>query len=109
MRLSHINDLDRASVESAAAKTAVAGKCKQHYVSRQWLATFGRKDLAAKLSTVLPVSKRQRSGDLGEILATEYVNLKEWDYQVPVLRLRWKDSRELPMRGEDVIGFNSLK
>jgi len=90
---------------STAAKTAVANKCKDHYVSRKWLTTFGRKSLADKLNAVLPVSKRQRSGDLGEILATEYVNLKEWGYEVPVLRLRWKDSRELPMRGEDAVGF----
>jgi len=91
---------------SAAAKATLAKKCKDHYVSRKWLTTFGRKKLAAKLNAVLPVSKRQRSGDLGEILATEYVNRKEWDYVIPVLRLRWKDSRELPMRGEDGVGFN---
>lgn len=90
---------------SAAPKTAIAKKCKDHYVSRQWLATFGRRKLAGKLNAVLPVSKRQRSGDLGEVLATEYVNRKEWDYEIPVLRLRWKDSRELPMRGEDAVGF----
>lgn len=92
-------------VLSAPAKTALAKKCKAHYVSRQWLATFGRKKLADKLNAVLPVTKRQRSGDLGEILATEFVNRKEWDYEIPVLRLRWKDSRELPMRGEDAVGF----
>jgi len=95
-----------ATALNPAAKTALAKTCQSHYVSRKWLATFGRKALADKLDTVLPVSKRQRSGDLGEILASEYVNRKEWDYEVPVLRLRWKDGRELAMRGDDVVGFN---
>lgn len=91
---------------SAAVTMELAKTCRTHYVSRKWLATFGRKTLATKLATVLPVSKRQRSGDLGEILACEYVNRKEWGYEAPVLRLRWKDGRELAMRGDDVIGFD---
>lgn len=89
-----------------AGTTAVAKRCRQHYVGRKWLELFGRKKLAEKLQAVLPVSKSQRSGDLGEILATEYVNRKLWDYEAPVLRLRWKDGRDLALRGDDVIGFN---
>ena len=84
---------------------AIASACKDHYIGRKWLATFGRSSLAAKLAAVLPVTKQQRSGDLGEILAADYVNRKEWDYEVPVLRLRWKDGRDLAMRGDDVVGF----
>ena len=89
-----------------AGTSALAKTCHNHYVSRKWLGLFGRKDLAEKLKAVLPVSKKQRSGDLGEILASEYVNRKEWGYQAPVLRLRWKDGRDLAMRGDDVVGFN---
>lgn len=91
---------------TAAGTKAAAKQCRQHYVGREWLKLFGRKALAEKLKTVLPVSKSQRSGDLGEILATEYVNLKLWGYEAPVLRLRWKDGRDLALRGDDVIGFD---
>ncbi len=91
---------------TVAGTSALAKQCRQHYVGRQWLELFGRKALAEKLKTVLPISKSQRSGDLGEILATEYVNRKLWDYEAPVLRLRWKDGRDLALRGDDVIGFN---
>ncbi len=45
-----------------------------------------------------------RSGDLGEILATEYITEKT-PYAVPIKRLRWKDHRNMAMRGDDVIGI----
>ena len=51
----------------------------------------------------MPTTKRARSGDLGEILATEYIE-SETDYTVPVRRLRYKDDRNNAMRGDDVIG-----
>lgn len=56
----------------------------------------------------LPVGKKNRSGDLGEILATEYVD-RQTKFQVLVRRLRYKDDRESAMRGDDVIGFHETK
>jgi hypothetical protein len=85
---------------------SIGAACKGHYVDRKWLSAFGRKSLAAKLATVLPKSKPQRSGDLGEILATEYINWNKWPYRVLILRLRWKDGRDLALRGDDVVGFD---
>ena len=50
------------------------------------------------------VSERPRvmSGDLGEILASEYI-AQRTSFVVPVKRLRWKDDRDVTMRGNDVI------
>jgi hypothetical protein len=94
------------SALSDGAKAVLVERCQEHYVDRNlWLSTFGRDSLANKLKDVVPALKRARSGDLGEILATEYVNLKEWGYEVPILKLRWKDGRELALRGEDAVGF----
>src|SRR5271157_875144 len=51
----------------------------------------------------LPRTKNARSGDLGEILAAELVEEK-LDFNVPVRRMRYKDGREVPLRGDDFIG-----
>lgn len=56
----------------------------------------------------LPQRKKDRSGDLGEILATEYVD-RQTEFQVPVRRLRYKDDRGSAMRGDDVLGFREVK
>ena len=55
------------------------------------------------LSTAMPQSAKGRSGDLGEILATELVE-EEICLRVPVRRLRYKDGRNMAMRGDDFIG-----
>ena len=56
----------------------------------------------------LPQSKKTRSGDLGEILATEFIDQRT-KYTVPVKRLRYKDDRDLAMRGDDVLGVRETK
>ncbi len=56
------------------------------------------------LKNRVPTGKIGRSGMLGEILATEYVE-QETEFAVPVRRLRHRDTRELAMRGDDVLGF----
>ena len=80
----------------------------QHYISERRLQrvfkSLDKEGVADLLQQKLPHSKSSRSGDLGEILATEYIGEKT-NYVVPIKRLRWKDSREMPMRGEDVIGI----
>ena len=55
------------------------------------------------LKSQLPQTKKGRSGDLGEILATELVE-ESIDLRVPVRRLRYKDGRNMAMRGDDFIG-----
>ena len=55
------------------------------------------------LRAELPQTARGRSGDLGEILATELVE-EEIGLRVPVRRLRYKDGRNMALRGDDFIG-----
>lgn len=55
------------------------------------------------LSSAMPETAKGRSGDLGEILATELVE-EEIGLRVPVRRLRYKDGRNMAMRGDDFIG-----
>jgi HamA len=68
------------------------------------LARLGKPHAAAYLSRKLPTSKSIMSGDLGEIIATEYIN-SETDFETPIKRLRWKDHRNMSMRGDDAIGI----
>ena len=51
----------------------------------------------------LPTGPKSRSGDVGEILASSFVD-EFTGYTVGVLKLRWKDHREMAMRGDDIIG-----
>jgi Cap4 SAVED domain len=64
---------------------------------------LGYKTAAEILRAQLPQTAKGRSGDLGEILATELVE-EEIGLRVPVRRLRYKDGRNMAMRGDDFIG-----
>jgi len=64
------------------------------------IARLGYTGAAEILRATLPQSKRARSGDLGEILATGLVEDAS-DFRVPVWRLRVKDGRDMAMRGAD--------
>jgi hypothetical protein len=61
---------------------------------------------AGIIANSLPTNKRTRSGDLGELLATEYLN-SETPFVVPIKKLRWKSDRETAMHGNDVIGVDT--
>lgn len=67
------------------------------------VARLGYAKAAEILRALLPQSPRARSGDLGEILASELVE-EEMGFRVPVRRMRFKDGREVAMRGDDFIG-----
>lgn len=64
---------------------------------------LGYKTASEILSTAMPQTAKGRSGDLGEILATEFVE-ESVGLRVPVRRLRYKDGRNMAMRGDDFIG-----
>jgi hypothetical protein len=68
------------------------------------IAGLGYVKAAAILAERMPRSKKARSGELGEILATELVE-ERLGYTVPVRRLRYKDGREMALRGDDFIGL----
>lgn len=87
---------------------AVAAVVPGHYAAEEQVARIlrrlGRPQAAAFIESKLPTTKSIRSGDLGEILATEYIATLT-PYAVPIQRLRWKDHRNMAMRGDDVIGM----
>src|SRR5207245_1976533 len=70
------------------------------------VAQLGYAKAAALLAERMPRSKNARSGELGEVLATELVE-ESLGYQVPVRRLRYKDGREMALRGDDFIGVHT--
>ena len=78
-----------------------------HYVAEEQishaLARLGKKAAAEKIKNKLPTKKHIRSADLGEIYATEWIDAHCEGYVVPIKRLRWKDSSDMAMRGDDVI------
>ncbi|MBV8660450.1 MAG: DUF1837 domain-containing protein [Burkholderiales bacterium] len=88
---------------------ATAAVIPGHYVDATRIARalnrLGKPAAAAKLQTKLPTTKQIRSGDLGEIYATEWIDAQSGGYRAPIKRLRWKDHRNMAMRGEDVIGL----
>lgn len=67
------------------------------------IAALGYAGAAALLAERLPRTPRARSGELGEILASELVE-EHLGFSVPVRRLRYKDGREMALRGDDFIG-----
>jgi hypothetical protein len=87
---------------------ATAAIVPAHYASEEQvaraLARLGKPAAAALIQGRLPTTKAIRSGDLGEIYATEWIDAHS-GYRTPIKRLRWKDHRNMAMRGDDVIGI----
>ena len=77
----------------------------EEQVSRA-LERLGKPAAAALIRNKLPTTKGIRSGDLGEIYATEWIDAHCEGYSAPIKRLRWKDHRNMAMRGDDVIAIN---
>jgi hypothetical protein len=87
---------------------ATAAIIPEHYAAEEQLsrilARLGKPAAAEFIRGKLPTTKSIRSGDLGEILATEFI-AAHTGYSIPIKRLRWKDHRNMAMRGDDVIGI----
>lgn len=88
---------------------ATAAVVRGHYASEEHVARalrrLGKPAAAGLIEEKLPTTKAIRSGDLGEIYATEWIDAHSGGYRAPIRRLRWKDHRNMAMRGEDVIGI----
>jgi hypothetical protein len=56
------------------------------------------------LSQRLPRERRTRTGNFGEVLASEHLR-QRYGYQMPVFKLRYMDHPNMPMRGEDLVAF----
>jgi Cap4 SAVED domain len=97
--------------EKAGGRPQIDGRLIQtvrsHYDSLDQIAIdvadLGYGTAAKILRERLPRTSRARSGELAEILATEFTEAK-LDFNVPVRRLRYKDGREMALRGDDFIG-----
>ena len=97
--------------EKEGARAKIAGALAQtvrtHYDRAERIAEdverLGYAGAAKILRKRLPTRPSARSGDLGEILASELVE-EETGFRVPVRRMRYKDGREVAMRGDDFIG-----
>lgn len=87
---------------------ATAAIVPDHYAAEEQISRaflrLGKTAAAALIQAKLPTTKAIRSGDLGEIYATEWIEAHSV-YRTPVKRLRWKDHRNMAMRGDDVIGI----
>lgn len=90
-----------------AIRASLAKTVRSHYDRLERIADdvarLGYEAAAEILRAELPQTKKGRSGDLGEILATELVE-EEIGLRVPIRRLRYKDGRNMAMRGDDFIG-----
>ena len=90
------------------ASELVAAAVPAHFASEEQMSRIlerlGKPKAAAYLREKLPQNTNIRSGDLGEILATQYID-ECTEFNAPIRRLRWKDHREMAMRGDDVIAI----
>lgn len=97
-------DADASHLNLAIA--SVADIVPGHYAAAgrlaRILANLGKTEAAEYIATKLPSGAKSRSGDIGEILASSFVT-EFTDYKVGVLKLRWKDHREMAMRGDDIL------
>ena len=102
----------RVLAERDGSRASVLGDLRElvrgHYVdpktTAKRIASLGAPETAELLREHVPTRKKARSGDLGEVLATELAE-QELQYEVPIRRLRWKDGREMALRGDDIIGI----
>jgi hypothetical protein len=89
-------------------KNALISVLPDYYVDPQsiagTLARLGKTAAAQKLLTKIPEVKKIRSGDIGEVLTSDYIE-ESTDFTVPIRKLRWRDHRNMAMRGDDVIGI----
>lgn len=94
------------SHDDIAAAALVTAKLPDAYADTSALALiaekYGKPGVAAFLRDRLPTKKSARSGDMGEILATMYLD-EECGYVVGPSRLIDRDHQEWAMRGDDVL------
>ena len=94
-----------------AVMAVLIDRVRSHYDDLERIADdvkeLGFPDAAAILRERLPQTPRARSGEIGEILATEFIEFTT-DFRIPVRRLRYKDGREMALRGDDFLGVQEF-
>ena len=104
----HVRVMTGRPADSATGVQVTAAAVPVHYAAEERiagaLARLGKPAAAKMITDLLPQTPQIRSGDLGEIYATEWIDAHS-GYRAPIKRLRWKDHRDMAMRGDDVIGM----
>lgn len=104
----HLHIKTGRAVDRPTGVQLTAAAVPGHYAAEERVARalrrLGKPGAADLVTGLLPQTKQIRSGDLGEIYATEWIDAHS-GYRVPIKRLRWKDHRNMAMRGDDVIGM----
>lgn len=104
----HVRVMTGRPADSAIGVQVTATAVPAHYAAEERiagaLARLGKAAAAKMITDLLPQTPQIRSGDLGEIYATEWIDSHS-GYRTPIKRLRWKDHRNMAMRGDDVIGM----
>lgn len=92
----------------AAVKEQLVERVRSHYDDLGRIAEdverLGFPGAATILRERMPRTARARSAEMGEILATEFIEFQT-EFRVPVRRLRYKDGREMALRGDDYLGL----
>lgn len=92
----------------AAVQADLIDRVRSHYDDPRNIADdieeLGFPGAADILRERLPRDAKKRSGEVGEILATEFME-HQTGFRIPFRRLRYKDSREMPLRGDDFLGI----
>ncbi|UFS67705.1 DUF1837 domain-containing protein [Paracoccus denitrificans] len=104
----HVRVMTSRPADAATGIQVTATAVPAHYAAEERiaaaLARLGKAAAAQMITDLLPQTPQIRSGDLGEIYATEWIDAHS-GYRAPIKRLRWKDHRNMAMRGDDVIGM----
>ena len=104
----HVRVMTGRPADAVTGIQVTATAVPAHYAAEERiaaaLARLGRAAAAQLITDLLPQTPQIRSGDLGEIYATEWIDAHS-GYRAPIKRLRWKDHRNMAMRGDDVIGM----
>lgn len=91
----------------ATVKAQLLERVRSHYDVLEHIADdierLGFPAASAILRERLPRTPTARSGEIGEILATEFIEFHT-GFRIPVRRLRYKDGREMALRGDDFLG-----
>jgi len=104
----HVRVMTGRPADATTGIQVTATAVPAHYAAEERiaaaLARLGKAAAAQMITDLLPQTPQIRSGDLGEIYATEWIDAHS-GYRAPIKRLRWKDHRNMAMRGDDVIGM----
>jgi hypothetical protein len=105
----HLLNADAAKLDAGIA--ALATSVPHHYAAPtridELFKRLGKSATAKYIAEKLPQSKKLRSGDLGEILGSSFVE-QSTPFSISISKLRWKDHREMAMRGEDLVGLQPV-